>query len=893
MKRILGNVLIVVLLVLLSASCGIIPDNFNFGIDANVNTTSEIGQNTLDRIDAVNETIASGVEIGPETRSTIEELNKTIANGIKAGFDDDTLSRVDELLRIAEDGLKIGLDSETLTTIDGMVNTIDEMPGNWEASAQDVIQTLENTAGSTAKTLANEVKGVMDEAKVNFQQMTAITGIEFRCNVDFMGSKVGATAQEFIGKSIVGKLKAILSGTKQTETVPVPWVCQVIPDTLTLSQVGDKLVFEDGIITLTGYNYVEANKPAAIIVDESGAVVPGIPLYPYLSSPYQIQLNMQELDFNQIPARSRVVFKWPNVEETSGIAILLPGHSAPIASFSSDKISGNAPLTVNFTDTSSGDPVAWEWVFGDGGTSLEQNPSHQFIDSRDFQVQLTASNAQGQSSVIKTISVGTQLTADFTYDHSSGDDFVQFHDKSTGGPTNWLWDFGDGTPTSAEQNPQHLYLNPNPDGYQVTLTVKNESASSVKTATDKITVLESLKAQFIADKVSGTAPLTVKFTDQSLGGSSILKREWDFGDGSTVVYDEITPTHQYASTGNFDVTLTITRSDGKQDISVKNELINVYKRVMVMPRLTRVLVPDGSVYFTSFSGVPGGKPLDTKISFQKYVCGVNGMAASNGVIGVGHFNLDGLRVYMFPQTGSQTTAQTWWLIADFQDFTLGYLPKETWKVNVVCFSRELEGSVFLYRDDFRNITGGTPTETGIATTDYFNCGIAGVAGLGATGFDYNVPYAIPMEAYLDGSGEEWILHSDMAVTGGGDLWDTRVLCLKKGSYMNVEKPPFVTWVSPYFQTSISTQVDTGISSTDYLCGVNGYKAEKGDIYTIHPDAPYDTKNIAANVVTINTFQKNGNWWIEANLANRFKNEDWTVNVLCVRKPVAVEGMPPG
>jgi hypothetical protein len=84
------------------------------------------------------------------------------------------------------------------------------MPGNWEATATEIIRTLERSGGSVAGNMADEVKGVMREARLNMQQMTAVAGVEFRCNVDFLGSKAGASLQEFIGKSIVGKLKNIL-----------------------------------------------------------------------------------------------------------------------------------------------------------------------------------------------------------------------------------------------------------------------------------------------------------------------------------------------------------------------------------------------------------------------------------------------------------------------------------------------------------------------------------------------------------------------------------------------------------------------------------------------------------------------------------------------------------
>jgi PKD repeat protein len=881
---------LLMILVIISASCDIIPSDFNFAVNANIDTTSELGPDTLERVDAVNETLATGIEVGPETRASIDELNKTLADGIKAGFDEETLARVDELLRVVEDGLKIGLDDETLNSIDGMVETIDGMPGNWETSAQNIIQTLENTAGSTAKKLADEVAGLMQEARLNYQQMTAITGIEFRCNVDFMGSKVGATAQEFIGKSIVGKLKSILTGEEQEVTVPTPWVCQVIPDTLQLSQVGERMVYEAGIVTLTGYNYVTDNAPSAVIVDESGQIVPGISLYPYLSSPYQIQLNLQDLDLRLVPARSRLMFTWPNVAATSGIAILLPGHQAPVAGFSADPLSGVAPLAVQFTDTSSGNPTSWEWVFGDGSTDLVQNPSHTFLEQRDFQVQLTVNNSMGQSTVTSTISVGTELAADFTFSPKDGEEglYVKFSDKSKGGPTGWLWDFGDGQ-SSTEQNPEHLYLTAKPEGYQVTLTVSKGAATSTRSSTDLIKVYHPLDAQFKASKVSGTPPFEVVFTNQSLGGTSIVGWKWDFGDGSTSI--QKTPTHTYAKTGNFDVSLTITRSDGKKDVELKNAYINSFKRFTVIPRLFTNTLQDGSVFFTSFTTGAGGTNFDTKIPYDKYVCGVNGMQADNGVIGVGRAARDGLRIYMYSANSPQTNSLTWWLLADFQNIDVTPYPKETWTVNVICFKKSLEGTIFLYRDDFRNINGGTPLKTGISTADYFNCSVVGMAGLGATGFLWGQVFPIVIQETVDGSGEEWVIKSDMDVTDGGDTWDIKVLCLKRGSYMNVENPPFVTQTIHY-QGSVTTKVDSGISTSDYYCGVDGFTGERGDMYTVFPNGLFDPANITPNILTFKAFPQSGHWWVEGHLSSRFKQADWTINLLCVRKPLAVGGMPP-
>ncbi|WP_292520084.1 PKD domain-containing protein [Methanoculleus sp.] len=61
-------------------------------------------------------------------------------------------------------------------------------------------------------------------------------------------------------------------------------------------------------------------------------------------------------------------------------------------SFSADTRNGTAPLTVRFTDTSTGEPDTWSWKFGDGGTSSEQNPEHTYVSPGNYTVSLTIGN---------------------------------------------------------------------------------------------------------------------------------------------------------------------------------------------------------------------------------------------------------------------------------------------------------------------------------------------------------------------------------------------------------------------------------------------------------------------------------------------------------------------
>jgi len=69
------------------------------------------------------------------------------------------------------------------------------------------------------------------------------------------------------------------------------------------------------------------------------------------------------------------------------------------ANFTGTPTTGNNPLTVDFTSTTTGDPITWTWDFGDGGTSNDQNPSHYYTDFGTYTVSLTVTSVDGQTSV--------------------------------------------------------------------------------------------------------------------------------------------------------------------------------------------------------------------------------------------------------------------------------------------------------------------------------------------------------------------------------------------------------------------------------------------------------------------------------------------------------------
>ena len=76
--------------------------------------------------------------------------------------------------------------------------------------------------------------------------------------------------------------------------------------------------------------------------------------------------------------------------------------AAPTADFVGTPTGGDYPLAVQFTDASTGDPTGWNWSFGDGGTASTQNPSHTYTAAGVYTVTLTAANAQGEDTAVKT-----------------------------------------------------------------------------------------------------------------------------------------------------------------------------------------------------------------------------------------------------------------------------------------------------------------------------------------------------------------------------------------------------------------------------------------------------------------------------------------------------------
>ena len=291
---------------------------------------------------------------------------------------------------------------------------------------------------------------------------------------------------------------------------------------------------------------------------------------------------------------------------------------APVAHFTENPQNGHAPLTVSFTDTSTGYPSSWQWNFGDGTTSNVQNPVHTYTSVGIYTVSLTVSNSKGSSNTQNTVvataqPVTTQTTAPVTTTTTPGGQTngvpslpMEFNGNvyvgtsllpapvntqilaqaqgvvlSDGNPiyTTVPGQYGDNQAdklvvqgTIADGTPIQFYINGSlaqcyyNNAWQTSYPFHGRDTVSLNLKTAYFPT-----AAFIAAPLAGTPPLSVQFTDQSLGAPN--QWLWDFGDTFTSTLQN--PSHTYRAVSQYTIRLTVTNTYGNNTL-VKTNYVYVY-----------------------------------------------------------------------------------------------------------------------------------------------------------------------------------------------------------------------------------------------------------------------------------------------------------------------------
>lgn len=169
----------------------------------------------------------------------------------------------------------------------------------------------------------------------------------------------------------------------------------------------------------------------------------------------------------------------------------------------------------------------------------------------------------------------THLRAAFTANPLSGCAplVVTFTDASTGNPTGWQWDLGNGV-HSTQAAPSTIYINPG--SYTVKLVVYNAQGADSVVRTHYITVNAVPQVAFGSPLLGGCAPFATTFADSSSGDLPLVDRRWDFGDGTLGAGSN--PAHTYTAAGQYGVSLTVTNSAGCVKTLTRPQYIRVSGR---------------------------------------------------------------------------------------------------------------------------------------------------------------------------------------------------------------------------------------------------------------------------------------------------------------------------
>ena len=261
--------------------------------------------------------------------------------------------------------------------------------------------------------------------------------------------------------------------------------------------------------------------------------------------------------------------------------IVVRSAGALRANFTFDTSGGAMPYvdeTVQFFDLSEagrGEITSWEWDFGDGSSSVEQNPRHRFRNIGTYTVTLTVASDFGSDSTERTLTVTYRPpVADFLAEPEEQwiNTPILFADRSVAGYAeiiSWEWDFGDGN-TSTDQNPVHAYTAAGTYTVRLTVTADDtEDSSDTLTKRDYIHIRglpdpPDPRFSYVPRLALVDERVTFDASDTTITDEPILVYAWDLGDGSEMKTGRTT-SHFYTEPGRYTVTLTVVTESTSND----------------------------------------------------------------------------------------------------------------------------------------------------------------------------------------------------------------------------------------------------------------------------------------------------------------------------------------
>jgi len=263
------------------------------------------------------------------------------------------------------------------------------------------------------------------------------------------------------------------------------------------------------------------------------------------------------------------------------LVLCLQSRAQLNADFTIDKQGGCSPLTVQFTNATTGasKTANYKWDFGNGNNSGLLDPGATYTQEKAYTVTLTVTDGGASSVKQHIVTVYKKPSVDFSLSPNSGCvplnvSFTSSANPGDGTVSNYFWDFGDGQTQSGSTYGQIPHTYTFEQKPVVSLTVTNSyGCYTTALKNNIITVSAGATADFAVDKtVLCQTNNQVQFTNNSTGAGT-LTYTWDFGDGTTSAAKS--PAHTYTAKGTYTVTLTTNSTAGCTVNAVKANLVNV------------------------------------------------------------------------------------------------------------------------------------------------------------------------------------------------------------------------------------------------------------------------------------------------------------------------------
>jgi PKD repeat protein len=256
-----------------------------------------------------------------------------------------------------------------------------------------------------------------------------------------------------------------------------------------------------------------------------------------LSGTFMVDLYVMDFNYNLISFTQ------------SPITILGDAHT-----ITANPYFANINENINFILEGNSTPSTLLWTFGDGTNSNNLNPSHSYSTDGTYTVTAFYESSCGSSETSIEVYISD---INFTYNSidscpNSNINFQYF--GTTPNAFYYWWDFGDGN-NSSEMNPVYAYSQPGI--YIVNLVVFDDQYNVLGGHTDTVTVLGDVYT-LVANPPYTNANTPIQFTLQ--GEQTPTNVVWDFGDGNSS--SELSPTHQFAVSGQYFVSATVTGDCG-------------------------------------------------------------------------------------------------------------------------------------------------------------------------------------------------------------------------------------------------------------------------------------------------------------------------------------------